>query len=401
MSENQSQSGAAQNKLGELFVQLGVKGLGGVLGGLNKVSAQFLLTKNAAAQAIKPFADISKNASNMVVNFDKLNSITGINVLKLQQLSTWAKLNNVNFQQLVGQIGELQQTILSGRMGEGMKSGFAMLGIDALSLDWHKPIAAMDKIMERVRVIKDTLGEAEATKALSLLGFDSSMLYIYEQAGGELNNINEKLNEKQKLNDKELEASREQNKAWNRLSVSWDMALNKILASTEAWAAALNTVANLLEKISTYIPNEIKSFDKSTSPARQELENAKTEGGKNKAKAKIYYSTNKHILSNWAKKQKDGWLKNTAAVNLLQPEMFAIYEALGRNFIDKMFYPSAIPQTDGIPTKNLSSSTSNNITMNINQNIQSTDPQMAAAESADKIDQSTLSTIATINRFSV
>ncbi len=71
-------SGAAQNKLGELFVDIGVGGLGKTLKALNSVSASFLLTKNAATQAVKPIIDVGKRTMGMAVDVGKLGSTLGL-----------------------------------------------------------------------------------------------------------------------------------------------------------------------------------------------------------------------------------------------------------------------------------------------------------------------------------
>ena len=53
MAEDNNNQGGAQSKLGELFVDFGTKGLGNLVKGLNKIQAQFLLTKNAGEQFVK------------------------------------------------------------------------------------------------------------------------------------------------------------------------------------------------------------------------------------------------------------------------------------------------------------------------------------------------------------
>ena len=160
-------TGAAQNKLGELFVEFGSKGLGGLLKGLNGIQAQFLLTKNAAQQAFKPLENMSKNAAKSVVNYDKLNAILGLTPKQLQNLDIWAKLNNADLGTLSGQIGQLQQDLLNLAQGKGMSEGWAKLGIDPRQFSYKEPLKAFDAILQRI----SQMDEATAALALTELGY--------------------------------------------------------------------------------------------------------------------------------------------------------------------------------------------------------------------------------------
>ncbi len=56
-----AEGNSGQSKgLGELFVEFGQKGGSGLMKTLNGISAQFLLTKNSAQQAINMVKDFSK-----------------------------------------------------------------------------------------------------------------------------------------------------------------------------------------------------------------------------------------------------------------------------------------------------------------------------------------------------
>lgn len=195
---------AATKGLGELFVELGLKGLGKTLGGLNAISAQFLLTKNAAEQAIKPIIGFSKEASSRLVGYDKINAVTGLSVKRLQEMDRWAKLNNVDFNAYVGQVQGLQQSILKFRLEGVRNKGFDILGIDPSAFDYRKPEEALRIISKRVT----QLDEATGALALSYLGLDANLMYAFTHA-------NREIDKEIALTDMQNAKLMEQNKQWN------------------------------------------------------------------------------------------------------------------------------------------------------------------------------------------
>lgn len=217
----------AQNKMGELYVDFGTKGLGGLLSGLNGVKAQFLLTKTAAEQAIKPLVSFSKGAASSVTELNKINAVTGLTIGQLQDLKVWSELNNVSFGELTNQLKTMQQNLLDIRFGRGDVSGYQLLGIDPSQLDYRKPLEAFAKIRERVQQVD----EATGALALRQLGFSEDLLYAFKQN----NNL---IDKKLFLNNKEIQSLNEQQKAWNQLSVTWSQAQQKFIAN-QPWIISL------------------------------------------------------------------------------------------------------------------------------------------------------------------
>lgn len=250
MAEEKS---TAQNKLGELFVDIGVGGLGKFLKGMNSVSATFLLGKNAAEQFTKPIIDLSKNAGKGIVGFEKINSVTGLTISQLQELSLWSKKNNIDFNGFISQVSGLQQNLLNIAMGQGGNiKGFSLLGIDPRSLNYKQPLEALDKIKQRVQ----QLDEATASLALTELGLDSSLLYAW-------NHEENRMDKRLLLNEQEIQSLQKQNDAWNNLGVTVEAiftkwianqgwisnGLNELTNSTEDWNEALNFLGGALRNI--------------------------------------------------------------------------------------------------------------------------------------------------------
>lgn len=208
------------NKLGELFVEFGAKGAPSLLKTLNSISASFLLTKNAATQALKPITELSKQSAAKITGFDKFNAITGLTIKQLQQLDMWTKLNNVDFHAFMGQIHGLQQNLLDIQTGKGGNiNGFALLGLDPRSMSYKKPLEALEQIRKRVQQVD----EATGVYALRQLGLSEQLLYAWRQ---ENNQIDKRL----LLNDKEIASLKEQQKSWNILGVTISNTFQKAIA---------------------------------------------------------------------------------------------------------------------------------------------------------------------------
>lgn len=227
----------AQNKLGELFVDIGSNGIGKLIKGLNTISASFLLGKKGAQEFMRPLAQIDKTAMSSVIGYDKLNAVTGLSQVRLHQLDVWAKKNNISFEMLAGQVQNLQRNIHDIQMGQGGNiKGFSMLGIDPRSLDFNKPIEALNTIMDRVNQLKDPSTKAYA---LDMLGLSQDLVYAWQQG-------NRELDTRIMLNNHDLDNLRIQQGLWNNLKVTWNEALSKFI-SQQTW---LNT---LLKKCNDWL----------------------------------------------------------------------------------------------------------------------------------------------------
>ena len=135
--------GGAKSEAGKLFIDIGSTGLGTLIKGLNSLSASFLLTKNAASQTsqmITQIASLSSKASESVVNWDKLNTVTGMTIGQLQDIELWAKSSNIDVKTFMNQIISMQQKLRALKLGQGDVRGLALLGLDPRELNENNPI---------------------------------------------------------------------------------------------------------------------------------------------------------------------------------------------------------------------------------------------------------------------
>lgn len=210
----------AQNKLGELFVDIGVGGLGKTLKALNSVSASFLLTKNAAQQAVTPLLNMSKEGASLATALSKVSAETGLAQTKLLALKRFSDLNNVSFETLAGTIEGLQQKILGAKMGTDTASmqAFQLMGLNPLELSEKDPVKAFDEIKQRVQ----TLSPEVQTMALNLLGMNKELTYVYKQINGSLEDNLNNIQDTYKTSDEQLKNLEEQQKKFNEIKVATD-----------------------------------------------------------------------------------------------------------------------------------------------------------------------------------
>ena len=219
MAESEQSKG-----LGELFVEFGQKGGSGLMKSLNGISAQFLLTKNTAQQAVNMVKDFSKNALNTTVALDKFNATTGIPVEKLREWDKWLKLNNYSTEEFLGNIASVQQELLNIQSGKGGHlKGWTLLGLDPHNFDFHKPEKALSAVLKRLQQVDEAVG----AMALEELGWSKSLLYLAKQH-------NDLYDTRYDLDKKQTDVLREQKDLWNALSVTWDAAQQKFIAN-QTW----------------------------------------------------------------------------------------------------------------------------------------------------------------------
>lgn len=393
----ETKPGAAQNKLGELFIDFGSSGLGTLLKGLNSVSASFLLTKTAAQQVIKPFQQMTTKALTTVTGWDKLNATMGLSLKELQDINIFSKLNNVDFNQYIGQIKTAQQKLIDIQTGMSNDvQGFALLGLNPRDFNANNPLQLLDAIKNKVQQVDEITGSA----ALRWFGFSDDLLYVWKQQ-------NTTFNERLKLNDREMENLKEQQSQWNSLSATWEAAqskfianqswINDLLKKTIDWLAGTHPhLEKILQSFSKWLREEhpiIETISKLTEFALT------TSGEEKKQILKDDWEGTINLLKNPLKsfngkefnakpgsydKYQELWAKNP-----MNPENL-------KNTTPAALMPSNTTNATGINGANLS------YVNNITQYITGSDSEQIADASADKIaDVSQLNAIQYRNQYSV
>ena len=387
--------------LGELFVEFGQKGGSGLMKALNGISAQFLLTKNTAQQAINMVKDFSKNALNTTVAFDKFNATTGISVEKLRGWDKWLKLNNYSTEEFLGNIASVQQELIDIQSGKGGHlKGWTLLGLDPHNFDFHKPEEALTAVLKRLQQVDEAVG----SMALDELGWSKSLLYLAKQH-------NDLYDTRYNLDEENIKTLREQQDLWNALNVTWEAAQQKFIANQRWINTLLKDAYRLLnlpiksrEEQYQYIDEKsqsLKNFVKDNwylwfTPfgalinAKKIINNDDIEdyvtGYQNYKKNPKKTLPRYNITSPIDKQNKNTSsqeITNRGTVGNEQPMPFYAPVDGSSDYV-----PASVPQNNSIPPNNVTSYNTNNV-ININQTINSTaDPVLVANESTNGIKRS-------------
>lgn len=213
-------SGAAQNKLGELFVDIGVGGLGKTLKALNSVSASFLLTKNAAVQVGGAILNIAKDSMKSSVEIGKLGASFGTTLVEAQKLSYYLKQYNLN-EGLLSDLGGIQEKLTKAKMGYGSLDGQMLMSLNRLNLDWQKYDGSTESMLQLVkdvhtRVAQMGMTAQEAKVHLKNLGLNNpDWLYAFQRSDF---NLDEALNINDDVIEKNIQAQEKWNKLQNKLN---------------------------------------------------------------------------------------------------------------------------------------------------------------------------------------
>lgn len=264
MAEQQS---GAQSKLGQLYVELGVKGLKSMLGGLNAVSAQFLLTKNAAEQFVKPIAGLSRNASSGILALEKLSAVSGMSVTNLANLQIQLKRNKVDFNEYINTLTNLQQRMNLARINKDPATlqAFQNLGINVLEMDPNKP----QQVIHRVAQALKGLNGAQKAAALSLIGLSEEWVYMMDK-------VNQELPKNLRLTEEQTQKLAEQNDEWAKLDATTDSFIKKLAAELPIISDGIKAVTKVVENLIAFVDaNREKKIDIVIDAKRKAVENFK------------------------------------------------------------------------------------------------------------------------------
>lgn len=254
-------AGEAQNKLGELFVDLGVGGVGKTLKALNSVSATFLLTKNTAQQMVKPLVDIGKQSLNSAVEIGKLSASFGTSLVEAQKFAYYLKEKNLS-EGLLGDLQSMQNKFTQIKMGFAGVDGQMAMSMNMLGLDWQNYDGSAQSMLQYVKDIQNAVKGMNANEArmhLQNLGLgNTDWLYAFQR--GDFNLGNALGNDNKVLEDLQ-DASEEANKLNNNL----DKLKKKISGKAAKWVNE-----NLLTPANTFF--DVKNQEsKATESQKNEL----------------------------------------------------------------------------------------------------------------------------------
>ena len=287
-------NGAAQNKLGELFVDIGVGGVGKALKSLNSVSATFLMTKNAAVQMAKPIVDVGKKTLGMAVDVGKIGSTLGMAYKDAYKLQYYFKHMNLN-EGLINDIERLSEQFNQMRfLGSGALTGaqaqaFNVLGLNPM--DYYG--GGFEKIQQLIKdVQKRTAGmdRTLAANAVQGIGLNTDWLYAFDRGVFDLSDA-------LSISNEEIEAAITASEDINQAMLSIDKALQSLTITIAPYVSEYAPkLANAIDK---YAPTIAENMREYLPPIAQGLNDvAKSIGWLLKAFHKLLESTGQFVGKN-------------------------------------------------------------------------------------------------------
>lgn len=348
-------AGEAQNKLGELFVDLGVGGVGKTLKALNTVSATFLLTKNTAVQLVKPLVDIGKQSLNSAVEIGKLSASFGTSLVEAQKFAYYLKEKNLS-EGLLGDLQSMQNKFTQIKMGFAGVDGQMAMSMNMLGLDWQNYDGSAQSMLQYVKDVQNAVKGMSANEArmhLQNLGLgNTDWLYAFQR--GDFN-----LNDSLRIDDATIQSFIDTQEQLNKLGNEVDQVKNKVVKTVldKGGSKLLNNVVDAASK-----SNTVKDFGKNLYESTDFYKDKKTQW---------FHNTNQKIknLNNTLPELGKKWGLNKSGSTTGQAAPIDLGNA---DLIGSMNYN---------PLSNLTSAPNQNIEINNSFNISGDNAQ----EIADKV----------------
>lgn len=257
MPEENKNQGGAQNKLGELFVEFGTKGLPSLLKNLNSVSASFLLGKNAATQFADTLTKPFKEAGNTAVGIGKMANALGATNREYQKLATYVKSKNVS-EGILGDVERFNDIFTKlqtgqGGLPEGVVREFANLGLSPE--DYLGDYESTVKLLNDIRDRTNGLTKQGRNLAFSNLGMSSEWGYLFDR--GDFN-----LSDAFSLPDDVIEKNTKAAESLAELTLAFDQLKSLLIAD---FAPALTDTVNTLKSFVLNFDKNKENIKKTTS----------------------------------------------------------------------------------------------------------------------------------------
>ena len=246
MAEDNPQGGA-QNKLGELFIEFGTKGLPSLLKNLNSVSASFLLGKNAATQFADTLTRPFKEAGNTAVGIGKMANALGATSKEYQKLAHYVKSKNVSAG-ILGDIERLNELFTDINFRDGaVPEGFFKNGIawENYSGDFESTI----QFLNDVKDITTGMTKQQRNTYLREIGISPEWGYLFDR--GDFN-----LTDAFSLPDDVIETNTRTAESLAELSLAFEQLTNLLVAEFAP------TLTDIINKLKDFMLNINKNKEK-------------------------------------------------------------------------------------------------------------------------------------------
>jgi hypothetical protein len=171
-------------KIAELFAELGLKGAGEVVSGLQKVKDNAIVAKVAIVAVVVGLERLTSSTREFARTLDKYEVLTGKSSDKLQRMAFEAVQSGVSINELSGTIQNLQKIKTDVLLGKGMPSSFVLLGIDPN----EDPVSMLETLRGKIRNLSPEI----ARSLTSELGISEDVFYMLSKNADKIDEINQK-----------------------------------------------------------------------------------------------------------------------------------------------------------------------------------------------------------------
>lgn len=229
----------AKNELGQLFVDIGIGGLGKTLKGLNSVAATFLLGKNAANQFVKTIAQPFKEAGNAAVGIGKMSNALATSSMEYQKLAMYLKKYNLS-EDLLGDVSKLEQTFYDLSQGFTNLQGSLAVGLSQAGLnakDYKGTFEDTLKLIDDLQRATAGMTKDKRNQILRQIGLSSDWGYLWSKGGRATDYLT--------ISDDAIARNQSLAEAMSNLKNTMDNLWQETLSRM---APAIETIANVLSE---------------------------------------------------------------------------------------------------------------------------------------------------------
>jgi hypothetical protein len=231
----------AKNELGQLFVDIGIGGLGKTLKGLNSVAATFLLGKNAAMQFAKTMTEPFKQAGNAAVGIGKMSNALATSSTEYQKLAMYLKKYNLS-EELLGDINKLETTFYDLSQGFTNLQGSLAVGLQQAGLnaqDYKGTFEDTMKLIDDLQRKTANMSKEKRNQILRQIEISTDWGYLWDKggrAGDYLTISDEALRKNQNLIEAMTGLKNTMDNLWQETLSKMAPALTTIATRLDEWA---------------------------------------------------------------------------------------------------------------------------------------------------------------------
>lgn len=234
--------------VGELFVNLGIKGsektvgaLTNVKKGMGDVASVSLEAKAAIIGAMYALERLSAQSGAMGTNLANFNALTGLNVKSLQQWQFAARQAGLSGDEFAGSIKALQSNMTNMLLGKGAPEGMGLLA----STVGFDPKRARDTfyVLEQLQKFAQKVPPDIAKNVMSTFGISEGTIAAMRRNAFEANIFRKA----PIYSDREIAMLDRANIAWSNLGMKIEMAIGKFNA--RHGLQLINDISNITTQV--------------------------------------------------------------------------------------------------------------------------------------------------------